>query len=574
MRSLSELPSYPRLLKIGAAASTIFRRVCWPLVICLPIFNQMRPFGPFQLYRSTGMDASTNQTPRRIAAMTNGRSAKSRIPWGGLGAVLVMASTVVAPGQSALGQSLDPLGYSVVTPRPSIPAEGTTTPSAQATQRQNPYLGSVPSKNTGTRLDLSLKGAIERGLRYNLGLIEANQASADVRSERLRALSALLPQLSARASQGYENLSYKEIGLKLPPIPGLPSLPSTSGAFGYQDARVSLTQTLYSAELRNQYRARKSDEQASTLSVLDARDVVVFAVGTAYLQVIASAARVETARAQLASAGELDQQTANRVKNEVSPEIDSIRAQVGRQSAEQRLTNATNQLEKDKLTLARIIGLAIDQDFELSDPLAYHPLAEITSETATEEALRSRADLRSAEANIQAAAFTVRAQKAQRLPVVSVSADYGGGGANVGNFNQVYTVAGNISVPLYTGGRIHADIEQAEADLTRRQAEYEDLKGRVAYDVRIAWLDLSASDSSAKVALRNKSLAERALVESQDRYTNGVTNFLEVVQAQEAVTVASENYIQSLFSYNVAVISLARAIGGAETRLPEFLGGK
>src|SRR5712692_7198818 len=326
----------------------------------------------------------------------------------------------------AWGQPQSPLGYSVATPRPINPAEGTTTPSAQATQRQNPYLGSVPSKNTGTRIELSLSTAIERGLRYNLGLVEANQTSAGVRAERLRALSALLPQLAAQGRQAYENLSYKEIGLKLPPIPGLPALPSTSGGFGYQDARVSLTQSLYNAELRNQYRARKRDEQASTLSVQDSRDVVVFAVGTAYLQVIASAARVETARAQLASAGELDQQTANRVKNEVSPEIDSIRAQVERQSAEQRLTNSTNQLEKDRLTLARIIGLAIDQEFALTNPLAYRPMSGITSETATAEAVRSRADLRSAETSVQAAKFTLHAQKAQRLPVVSVTADYGG----------------------------------------------------------------------------------------------------------------------------------------------------
>src|SRR6516164_4102989 len=152
----------------------------------------------------------------------------------------------------ARGQPESPLGYSVATPRPINPAEGTTTPSAQATQRQNPYLGSVPSKNTGTRIELSLRTAIERGLRYNLGLVEANQTSADVRAERLRALSALLPQLVAQGRQAYENLSYKEIGLKLPPIPGLPALPSTSGGFGYQDARVSLTQSLYSAELRNQ----------------------------------------------------------------------------------------------------------------------------------------------------------------------------------------------------------------------------------------------------------------------------------------------------------------------------------
>jgi outer membrane protein TolC len=486
-----------------------------------------------------------------------------------VGAACVLFSCVLASGQTP-----GPLDYSVATPRPISPAEGTTNPSALATQRQNPYLGSVPSKNTGTRIELSLKDALDRGLRYNLGLIESNQASADTRTERLRALAALLPQLSAQGRQAYENLSFKEFGLKLPAIPGLPALPSTSGGFGYQDARVSLAQSVFNAELRNQYRARKSDEQASILSIQDSRDVVVFAVGTAYMQVIASAARVETAKAQVTSARELDQQTANRVKSEVAPEIDSLRSQVERQSAEQRLTNATNQLEKDKLTLARIIGLAIDQDFGVTDPLSYHPLTGITNETATDDALRSRADLRSAQASVQAAAFTLRAQKGQRLPVVSVSADFGGAGTNIGNFNQVHTVAANISVPIYTGGRIRADIQQAQADLARREAEYEDLKGRVAYDVRVAWLDLSASDSSVKVAERNKSLAEKALTQSQDRYINGVTNYLEVVQAQETVTVANENYIQSLFSFNVAMISFARAVGSAETKLPEFLGGK
>src|SRR5262249_46584275 len=156
-----------------------------------------------------------------------------------------------------------------------------------------------------------------------------------------------------------------EIGLKLPPIPGFTGLPPTTGGFGYQDARVNLELSVYDARLRNQYRARKNDEEASRQSVRDARDVVVVAAGTAYLQVIASAARVETARAQLASAEELDRQTGDRVKNEVSPEIDSIRSQVERHTDEQRLTNALNQLEKDKLTLARIIGLAIDQDFTL-----------------------------------------------------------------------------------------------------------------------------------------------------------------------------------------------------------------
>jgi outer membrane protein TolC len=487
-----------------------------------------------------------------------------------LGAQLLWTAAV------AWGQTIpaDPLSFSVATPRPINPAESTTNPSARATQSQNPYLGSVPTKADGTTIELSLQGAIERGLHYNLGLVESNQASADVHADRMRALAALLPQLEARARQGFDDISYKEIGLKLPPIPGLTGLPPTTGGFGYQDARISLTQSIFNAPLRQQYRAQKSAEQASAFNIKDSRDVVALAVGVAYLQVIASAARVQTAKAQLASAQELDQQTANRVKSEVAPEIDSLRAQVERQSTGQRLTNAANQLEKDKLTLARITGLAIDQKFALTDSLAYHPLAGVTNETATAEALRSRGDLAAAQASVRAAESTLRAQTAQRLPVVSVTADYGAGGANLGSLSQVYSVSGNIAIPIYTGGRIRADIEQARADRARKQAEYEDLEGRIAYDVRVAWLDISASESSVKVAETNKALAERALTQSLDRFTNGVTNYLEVVQAQETVAAAGDNYIESLYSFNVAAISLARAMGGADTRIQQFLGAR
>ena len=490
--------------------------------------------------------------------------------WGAV-AALIGAGCMCASGQT---ESSGPAGYSIATPRPINPAEGTTNPSAVATQRQNPYLGSVPAKATNGTVEISLQDAIDRGLRYNLGLVESNLASADVRASRLRALSALLPQVSAHGQQAFEDISFKEIGLKLPPIPGLPSLPPTSGAFGYEDARIGVAQSLYNRELRERYRAQTSNELASKLSVKDSRDVVVLAIGAAYLQVIASAARVETAKAQVVAAQELDRLTAHRVTSEVSPEIDSLRAQVQRQSAEQRLTNVANQWEKDKLALARIAGLPIEQKFELTDRLTDRQHPAIALESATEEALRSRADLASAEASIKAAESAVRAEKAQRLPVVSVSADYGGAGINPGNYNQVYSVAGNISVPIYTGGRIRADISLARSELARRQAEYADLKGRIGYDVRVAWLDVSASASSVKVAESNRMLAEKALGESRDRYTNGVTNYLEVVQAQEVVAEANENRIQSLYSFNVAMVFLARAMGNADTRLQQLLEGK
>jgi outer membrane protein TolC len=485
--------------------------------------------------------------------------------------IFVFCATPILDGQNV---PYDPRSYSVATPRPINPAESTTNPSAQATQGQNPYLGSVPQQSTGATIELSLRDAIERGLRFNLGLIESNEASADARAARLRSLSALLPQIEAHAEQGYQSISYHEIGLKLPAAPGIPVLPPTTGGFGYQDARVSLTQNLYDSQLRNRYKAASRAQQSSILSAKDSRDVVVFAVGTAYLQVVADAARVETAKAELASARQLDEQMAHQVVSEVSPEIDSLRAQVEHQTAEQNLTNAANEFEKDKLTLARITGLAIDQDFRLTDSLTYEGISGITQQAATEEALHSRSDLASAAAEVQAAEFTLRANRDERMPTVSISADYGGGGANVGNLNPVYSLIGRVSVPLSTGGRIRAGIEQARADLARKRAEYADLQGRVVYDVKVAWLDLNASDASVKVAERNRQLAARALAQSRDRFANGVTNFLEVVQAEEADAIAKENYIRSLYSFDVAKISLARATGGAEAKVFEFLGGK
>jgi outer membrane protein TolC len=134
----------------------------------------------------------------------------------------------------------------------------------------------------------------------------------------------------------------------------------------------------------------------------------------------------------------------------------------------------------------------------------------------------------------------------------------------------VYSVGAGISLPLFTGGRIRADVRESEARLAQREAEYRDLQGRTAYDQRVARLDAQASETAVKVAQGNRDLARRAFEQSEDRYRNGVTNYLEVVRANEAIVTAEENYISSLFSFNVAKISLARALGSAETRLASF----
>jgi outer membrane protein TolC len=471
-------------------------------------------------------------------------------------------SLLVAAGSAALfGQN--PLSYTIATPRPIDPAAGSTNPSALATQSLNPYLGSVPGgKPISGELKLTLRDAVRHGLEFNLGLVESRQADAVVQADRARAFSALLPQISARAEQSLEQLSLSSIGLRAPAQAGF-RLPATTGAFGYSEGRIGIQYSAYDPALIANYKAKRAAESASALSTRDSRDVVVQAVGTAYFQVVSSQARLATARAALASARQFQAQVAHEFEAEVAPEIDSIRASVELSAAEQRVTDAENDLEKDKLTLDRITGIPLEQKWSIAHEYGYTPLPE-------EDPKQTRFDLDSARVYLSAAELEVKSAAAQRLPSVSIEASYGAGGINPGDYNRVYSVDAAVSIPLFTGGRIRSDVREAEARFVQRQAEFRDLEGRIGYDLRVARLDVQASESAVKVAQGNRALAERALTQATDRYANGVTNDLEVVQAREAVVNADENYIASLFSFNVAKIALARALGAAETRLATF----
>jgi outer membrane protein TolC len=489
-----------------------------------------------------------------------------------LTAMLPIVFSPAAVGQTTdnAGAGASPAFGSIATPRPINPATDTTNPSASATQTLNPYLGSTPEgKALDGEIRISLEDAVDRGLRLNLGLIDSQQADASLRAEREHALSELLPQISARAQQSYRQLSFKALNIKLPARAGF-QLPPTSGSFGYGEGDILAHSAVVNLQLLNRYKEQRALESASALSAKDARDIVVYAVGTAYFQVLASEARLATAQAALATAQELNHQITDQYNAEVSPEIDTLRARVELRTAGQRVVDATNDLEKDKLTLDRITGIPLAQKWSPSREYGYTPFANQAGETQRLE--EARADVASVKKEVSAGEFGVKAAGDERLPEISFDGSYGAGGTNPANYNQVYSVQGTISVPLFTSGRIRSDKHAAEASLVQRRAALRDIQGRAEYDVRIARLDAQTSDSAVQVAAENRTLAEQALTQSKDRFSNGVTNYLEVLEAEEAAVAADENYIASLFSYNVAKISLARAMGSAETRLPSFFG--
>lgn len=436
---------------------------------------------------------------------------------------------------------------------------------------QNPYLGSRPEgAATGTAIPLSLRDALERGLRSNLGLIESDVAMASSRSERLKSLSNLLPDIRATLSQTVEQINLKAQGINI----NLPGVPTVVGPFGAQDARVFVSQRLLDWNAMRKLRASTEELKASQYSYRNSREIVVLAVGNAYLQVISDAAAVESQQAQLKTAEALHRRAADQAAAGVAARIDELRARVELQTQQQRLIAAKNLFAKDKLNLGRIIGLPSGQDFTLTDTAPYSPLEGVTLQKALEAAFSGRADYASAIALVQAAESSRRAAIAERYPSLTSALSYGDIGPNFANSHGTFTFAGILSIPLFQGGRERADLIQADAILRQRRAEADELRARIDSEIRAAFLDLESAQDLVTVARSNMDLAEQTLAQAQDRFGAGVTDNIEVVQAQESVAGADQAYISSLYTFNIAKVELARATGVAEKAILSYLGGK
>jgi outer membrane protein TolC len=289
--------------------------------------------------------------------------------------------------------------------------------------------------------------------------------------------------------------------------------------------------------------------------------------------VIADGANVDSDRAQVKTAQTLYDQAVDQNKAGVIASIDMLRAKVQLQTQQQTLIAAENQLSIDKLTLARIIGLPTGQEFLLTDSVPYAPLAGITLDRALEQAYVTRPDYLSAKAQVRSAQLALQAAAAQNYPSLALNADYGDiGSPNFATSHGTFTFAGSLNIPIFQGTEVRAAKLQADAALQERKAELETLRGNIDDQVRTAFFNLNSSSELVAVAKSNIDLANQTLIQAQDRFEAGVADNLSVVQAQQSVASANQSYIASLYSFNLAKISLAQAIGIAEQSGLQYLG--
>jgi outer membrane protein TolC len=376
-----------------------------------------------------------------------------------------------------------------------------------------------------------------------------------------------LPAIDFKAQETLMQEDLPAQGLR---ISGIPKI---IGPFGFTDLRASLSWSLVDvASLRN-YMAAKHNFAAAGLSAEDARDMVVLTVGNAYLLAVADETEVSSVEAQVATAKvSLDQATANHDAG-TAPLLDELRSKVDYQTLQQRLIVAQNSLAKDKLALARTIGLPLAQQFTLADKAPYAAFDKIDVDAAIREAHANRKDLAAFVEQSKAAEQQRKAATAERYPVFTFTGDYGDIGINPKSSHGTGDATGTLSVPLFREYGLRGDAESAQAQLDTVRAQTSDKGAQVDADVRDALLDIESAQKQVEVAQSSVALAGEELKEAQDRYANGVSDNLSVSQAQQSVAQANDQYVTSLYRHNMAKLSLARALG-AGASYKNYLGGK
>jgi outer membrane protein TolC len=480
-----------------------------------------------------------------------------------------------APGSQAAPLPLSGRGVqsgtvtAVATPVPGTTSSvDTLNPTLQIS---GAYAGSIPAAGQPFAGKLSLREAVQRGLDYNLGVVGLTNAVRQARGQSRAALSALLPNLSGDLTGTEEKVDLAAFGFSSLRVPGF-SLPSVVGPFHYFDLRARLSQTVLDLVAWNNYRSAAETLRANELSMRDARAVIVLGVGGAYLQTRAAQARMESARARLETAKTSYEQTAQRRSVGLVAQLDVNRAQVQELSEQQRLVSLQNDFAKQKINLARMVGLPPTDQYDLDSDIPFAAAPAIGLDDALRQAAQHRADLQAADAQVRAAERGLAAARSERLPSLSLNADYGEIGTTPSQAASTYTVVGVLRVPIWEGGRAGAHVDGVAAVLAQRRAELADLKAQVESEVRQAFLDLQAATSQVDVAERNLEVTRESLDLTRQRFEAGVTDNLEVVQTAESLAAADLDRINSLFAHNLAKLNLARAIGRADADgLGDFL---
>jgi outer membrane protein len=426
---------------------------------------------------------------------------------------------------------------------------------AQGTSKQNPLPGDAPRGLLRLRLDQAVSLALKQNPTAQIAILTAAESVED----RNVARAALLPQASLNVTDAVERLNLQAfLGKKIP------GFPEHDGPFQVFSAGPGFSAPVFDLTLFQRYQAARETAIAGKADSLSTREQVILLVVSQYIGTLRAVANVEASQSRVELAQALYDQAADVQKEGVGTGIDTLRANVELQNEKQRLLEAQADRDTSLFGLSKLLNLDPRQGIELADSLSFFDTPQPEVEASIESALGERQEWKALAERLKAAGLEKRASQDSRLPTLNFSGNwaYEGGSSTTGI--PTYTYQGGVSVPIFTGGRIRAEIVKADLEIQKLQQQEADLRNQIALDVKTALINLDSARNQVVVANLGVQLSKEEVDQARDRFKAGVANNIEVIQAQDSLARANDNQIAALYRFNQARADYARSIGQME----------
>ncbi len=419
---------------------------------------------------------------------------------------------------------------------------------------------SVSAQDVSSPLRLTLQQAVAMGLEQSPEIAIANLNLAESQQRTVAARGALLPQISLNVNEKVTRASLEAVfGKKVP------GFPDHTGPFWAIQAGAVGSAPIFDLTLWNQWRAAREGVNAAAAQQATARELNAQLIVSQYLGSLRAAADVEAVKTRLDLAKALLDQATDMQRNGVGTSIDTLRANVEYQNERQRRTEADAQYAIALQGLRRLLSLHPDRPIELADAASFFETPTIDVNDSLEQAFDRRPEMKAVLAETRSSELLKAAADGQRLPKLSLAGGWSLEGLRPDTAIPSYQFGAYVTMPLFTGGRIGADIATHELAVRRLNETARQLRDQIGYEVRTATTRLASAHSETEAANLGVSLAREALTQAQDRFRAGVANNIEVITAQDELSRANDNQINALYRYNQARADLARSTGQMES---------
>ncbi len=442
--------------------------------------------------------------------------------------------------------------------------------------------GSVTSTQpVAAVLPLSLDDAIRRGLQNNLQIVLATQNQRAASGERLEAINYLLPTVTWQAQRSRNQINLEAQGFRSNLFASFPPgfLPPSAIAnfqplvtVNVVSAQADLRQTLFDLRSIELYRAAKQEIRAVDFSLQSSRGAVIQLVGDSYLLALADEANVANAKSLLATNAEILRQVTLEHQAGTAAKLDELRARVQYQQQEQVVIAQQDTFEKAKVALNREIGLPADQTIQLTDATPYAGLEVMPLDAALRIAYVNRQEYLRLQAKLRSAELQSRAARYERVPTINFKGNYGVTGTVGGIYHGTFLAEGTLNVPLFREAKFRGDRDVANAAASSAMAQLASYRTEIEAQIRKSMLDVAATEQLVTVARSNVDLAHASLDDTTERFRNGISDDLPVVEAQASLAAAQTQLVNSLYQYDEAKLALARSVGIIDRQYRAYLG--